>query len=113
MKPVEITVTCASKQEADAIARNVVGTHLAACSQTWPINSCYRWEGKVVEDTEHVLLFKTIDTHFDQICSIIGSIHSYELPSIVMIAIAKTGPGYMDWLLESTNPEPNRVKAGH
>ena len=109
MKPVEITVTCASAAEADSIMQSLVAKRLAASGQTWPIKSCYRWDGEVVTDDEHVLLLKTIDAHFNEICDIIRSVHSYELPSIVMIPIIDAGRGYMDWLLASTSTDSNKV----
>ena len=107
MKPIEITVTCSTAEEARSIMRAVVEKRLAACGQTWPIDSCYRWDGEVAYDNEHVLLMKTVDTHFDAICGVIQVMHSYDLPSIVAIPLSDCGPGYLDWLLESTDtPQP-------
>ena len=74
---------------------------MAASSQTWPIRSCYRWNGAVVQDHEHVLLMKTVDTHFRDLCYLIRSLHSYDLPSIVMIPLVDYGPDYLQWLLEA------------
>ena len=87
----------------------VVERRLAACGQTWPIRSCYRWAGKVVDDEEHVLLLKSVDAHFGAVCGVIRSLHSYDLPSIVMIPLEGYGPGYLEWLLEATGcqvPDP-------
>ena len=98
MNPVEVTVTCASAEEVDAIMRAAVERRLAACCQTWPIRSCYRWEGKVEHDEEHLLLMKTAEEHFDPLCELTRSLHSYDLPSIVMIPLVATGPGYFEWL---------------
>ena len=87
----------------------IVDLRLAACGQTWPIRSCYRWAGTVVTDEEHVLLLKSVDAHFGAVCDLIRSMHSYDLPSIVMIPLEGHGPGYVEWLLEATDcraPEP-------
>lgn len=100
--PVEVTVTCASADEATSIARAIVEARLAACAQTWPIASCYRWDGAVVDDREHIVLLKTLDTCFDAICTTIRELHSYELPAIVMVPLGGWGPGYLEWLTEST-----------
>ena len=81
----------------------MVERRLAACGQTWPIRSCYRWEGRVVTDEEHVLLLKSVDVHFGAVCDLIRSLHSYDLPSIVMIPLEGCGPGYMEWLFEGTD----------
>ena len=86
---------------------------LAACGQTWPIRSCYRWAGRVVNDEEHVLLLKSVDVHFGAVCDVIRSLHSYDLPSIVMIPLEGYGPGYLEWLLEATDRHvPERTSAG-
>lgn len=102
VKPVEVTVTCGSADEAHRIMKAMVERRLAACGQTWPIRSCYRWAGKVVTDEEHVLLLKSVDSHFAAVCDLIRSMHTYDLPSIVMIPLEGHGPGYLEWLLEAT-----------
>ena len=104
MKPVEITVTCTDEDEALRIMRHAVEHRLAACGQTWPIRSCYRWEEEVVLDREYVLLLKSVDSHFEALCEMIRSLHSYELPSIVMVPLDGTGTGYVEWLVGSTAP---------
>lgn len=112
MKPVEITVTCAGEDEAVRIMHHAVEHRLAACGQTWPIRSCYRWEGEVVFDREYVLLLKSVDSRFEALCDAIFSLHSYELPSIVMIPLEGTGTGYLEWLLESVAPGPPGERGG-
>jgi uncharacterized protein involved in tolerance to divalent cations len=102
MKPVEITVTCASAQEADTIARAVVADRLAACAQTWPIRSTYRWHGEIATDSEHLLVMKSVEHHFTAVCHIIRSLHSYDLPAIAMAPLLDTGPGVREWLVEAT-----------
>ncbi|HSL75122.1 MAG TPA: divalent-cation tolerance protein CutA [Ilumatobacteraceae bacterium] len=102
MEPVEVTVTCASAEEASTIGRQAVERRIAACAQRWPITSCYRWEGEVVEDEEWLLLLKSSADHFDAICALVGELHSYELPGIVMLPVAAVGFGYEAWLREST-----------
>jgi periplasmic divalent cation tolerance protein len=103
--PVEVTVSCASAIEAAAIGRRVVEERLAACAQTWPITSCYRWDGDVVVDSEWLLLLKTTRGQFDAICDLVVALHSYDLPAIVMLPIGAVGPGYTDWLTDSTTPD--------
>jgi periplasmic divalent cation tolerance protein len=105
-EPVEVTVTCASAEEASAIGRRVVEQRLAACAQTWPITSCYRWEGEVVVDNEWLLLLKTTSAQFDALCALVRDLHSYDLPAIVMLPIGAVGPGYTDWLTDSTTLDP-------
>ena len=101
---IDVTVACGSADEARAIIRAVVDARLAACGQTWPITSCYRWRGEIAVDGEHLLLFKTLAEHFDAICAVIRANHSYELPAIAAVPLSRAGPGYVDWIVESTRP---------
>ena len=100
--PIEVTVTCASVEEAHAVMRAVVDARLAACGQTWPISSCYRWRDEINDDEEHLVLIKTTSPHFDAVCDVIRANHSYELPAIVAVAVTSTGPDYIDWLIDCT-----------
>lgn len=108
MTPVEITVTCASADEARSIVARLVAARLVACGQFWPIASCYVWNGAVVDDDEHLLVLKSRAELFDRICVEVRALHSYELPAIVMLPIAAAGPGYLAWLADATSsPEPS------
>ncbi|MEL6846484.1 MAG: divalent cation tolerance protein CutA, partial [Bacteroidota bacterium] len=50
-------ITCRDLEEAQSIAKTVVKERLAACGNILPgMQSVYHWEGKVVEDSEVVLL---------------------------------------------------------
>lgn len=104
MDPVEVTVTCPTPESAGALMRVAVEARLAACAQTWPITSCYRWEGEVVEDPEHLVLFKTTAEHFDALAALIVEHHEYDLPAIVALPLDATGPGYTEWLTASLDP---------
>lgn len=106
MHAIEVTVTCGSVDEARRIMRAAVEARLAACAQTWPVESCYRWEGAIADDHEHLVLFKSADAHFSALCELIRSHHSYDVPAIAAVAVAAAGPGYLDWLVESTGADP-------
>ena len=63
-KRLVLTAT-ASLEEAKKIARALVETRLAACVNIVPkIESVYRWEGKVEEGQEYLLLIKTTAESF-------------------------------------------------
>ena len=54
-----IYVVCANKEEATFIGRALVTERLAACVNILDgMTSIYHWEGKVVEDSEVVLIIK-------------------------------------------------------
>jgi hypothetical protein len=59
-EPIVVLVTCGSEEEAIKIAHALVEDHLAACvNLVFPIRSIYRWEGKIWDEKECLLVIKT------------------------------------------------------
>lgn len=103
-RPLQVTVSCADADEADAIARALVERRLAAAAQHWPARSVYRWNGEVRRADETVLAVKTLDTHLDAVQSAIGELHSYDTPSI-WSSPAQVDLDVREWLESETGRE--------
>ena len=97
-----VLVTCGSEDEARSIARHLVEQRLAAGVQIIPISSIYNWEGKIVEDREHLLICKTRTDRYDAIESEVIERHSYEVPPILMLEIDRASRPYLDWITAHT-----------
>ena len=52
-------ITLNTGDEARRISRALLEQQLAVCTNWFPITCAYRWEGKIVEEPETVLLVKT------------------------------------------------------
>jgi periplasmic divalent cation tolerance protein len=52
-------VTLNTSDEAHQISQALLKQQLAVCTNWFPITCAYRWEGKIVEEPEMVLLIKT------------------------------------------------------
>jgi periplasmic divalent cation tolerance protein len=52
-------VTVNTADEARQISRAVLEQQLAVCTNWFPITCAYRWEGRIVEEAETVLVVKT------------------------------------------------------
>lgn len=52
-------VTLNTADEAHQISHALLEQQLAVCTNWFPITCAYRWEGKIVEEPETVLLIKT------------------------------------------------------
>jgi len=91
--------TCASTEEAERIARQLVQTRLAACVNVLPaMRSIYRWNG-VVEDAEEVLLvIKSSRPLFDELRSEITRLHSYQTPEVIALPVVDGAEPYLNWL---------------
>jgi periplasmic divalent cation tolerance protein len=97
-----VLTTAGSEEEARKIARHMVDRQLAACVNIVPqIESIYRWQGKVEEASEWLLLIKTTAERFPAVRDALRELHSYELPECVAIAIEEGSSGYLEWIAES------------
>jgi periplasmic divalent cation tolerance protein len=52
-------ITLNTDDEARRISRALLEQQLAVCTNWFPITCAYRWEGKIIEEPETVLLVKT------------------------------------------------------
>jgi periplasmic divalent cation tolerance protein len=96
-------VMCGSEEEAIKIAHALVDERLAACVNiVSPIRSIYRWEGKVRDEREWLLIIKTQRTRFEDLEKKVRSLHSYRVPEIVSLPIIEGHKPYLSWLEEMT-----------
>ena len=93
-----VSTTTSSLEEARDLARALVEARLAACVQTLPIESVYRWKEAVETASEHLLLCKIAATDFPVAEAAIRARHSYDVPEIVMAPITAGHQPYLDWL---------------
>ena len=97
-----LLVTASGVEEAERIARKVVEKRLAGCVNIIPkIRSIYRWQGKVQEDREAMLLIKTDAKHLKKLKKRIKKIHSYDVPEILVFTIDEGDDDYLKWLKSS------------
>lgn len=93
-----VMTTVADAEQAKALARAVIEARLAACAQTLAISSCYRWDGRIVEDGEQMILFKTLADQYPALEAFLLARHPYEVPEIVRLPIDGVSGKYRDWL---------------
>ena len=103
VKPIVVLVTCGSEEEALKIANALVEEHLAACVNVIaPIRSIYRWEGKIWDEKEWLLIIKTQSHRFEELEKKVKSLHSYSVPEIVSLPIVEGSSSYLNWIKENT-----------
>jgi periplasmic divalent cation tolerance protein len=91
--------------DAPAMARDLVERRLVACVNIVEgINSIYRWQEKVEEDGEQLLIMKTVDELVGELKEAVFARHPYEVPEFVVLPIDRIEGPYRDWLLESVAP---------
>lgn len=102
---VSVYVTAADGEEAERIARTLVGERLAACVNYFPCTSTFRWKGTVEKAEEYVLLCKTRKALFDRLEEKVKEIHSYDVPAIVAFEITEGERKYVRWIEDETDRE--------
>ena len=100
-----ILSTASTHDEASRIAATLIEERLAACVQLSPIESWYRWEGKVEHAPETRLHIKTTAERADQVRDRIRALHSYDVPEIVILPLAGGSPDYLDWVADAVRSE--------
>jgi periplasmic divalent cation tolerance protein len=96
---IQVTTTTEKREDAERIARSLVETRLAACVQILgPIESIYRWKGKIETAVEWLCLIKSQEENFGAIEQAIRSLHLYETPEIIAVPVAAGSRDYLDWL---------------
>jgi periplasmic divalent cation tolerance protein len=102
-KFIQITTTMSSQLEAKRISRKLLQARLAACVQViGPINSHYRWKGKIEHAKEWMCIIKARSGDYSMIETIVRKAHSYDVPEILASPILEGNPGYLKWLSKET-----------
>ena len=99
-----ILTTEADQIKADALAEQLITRRLAACITSMPVQSCYRWQGKIERAQEVQLLIKTSSDRLEELLSALEALHSYDTPEILQMA-AQAGAAYAAWALGALSPD--------
>lgn len=100
MKTIAIMTTTDSLDEARSIAATLVERKLAACAQISSIESCYTWQGTLQNDEEFRILIKTTDERYPDVEAAILELHSYDLPAVIALDIARAYAPYDEWVVD-------------
>jgi len=88
---------------AKTMARVLIKEKLVACVHIIPkIESIYRWQGKLEETNECVLLAKTSERNVQKTIQKIRSLHPYEVPEIIVFPPVGGLKEYLDYIETET-----------
>ena len=65
------------------------------------IKSIYRWKGKINEDSEYLLIIKTVKRVEEDVFENICKLHSYDTPEMISIPVTGGEKSYLNWLSKS------------
>lgn len=88
-----------SKKMIDEVLKSrLAGCVLDVCLS----NSKFWWKGKIDEEKEVLIIFKTRKELVDELFKKIKELHPCEVPFIGEIEVKKVNEGYMKWLKKVT-----------
>ena len=99
MNEIVVLITAPNEDEAAKIARTLVEARLAACvSIVKSIRSIYRWEDKIEDDAEVLMIAKTQKDLFNALAKKVKELHPYTVPEIIALPIVEGSEEYLKWL---------------
>lgn len=98
-----VLTTVSSEEAARTLVQGLVGDRLIACGTIFgPARSIYRWEGRVTEDVETVIIMKTHGDRWDALRTAIEDRHPYDVPELLALPVSSGLDAYLNWVTQST-----------
>lgn len=106
MSAICVVTTVGTEEQANVIARELVrGRHAACVNILRGVRSVYRWQGKICQDSELLLLIKTTEEEFEAVAGIIGELHAYEVPEILAFQVTRGERDFLQWIAGSVDKD--------
>jgi periplasmic divalent cation tolerance protein len=84
------------------VVKEIIDLRLAACGNILPpIQSIYRWEGKLELSEETLAIFKLEAERYGDFEAKLRALHPYEVPEIISVKVDSGLPEYLRWVAES------------
>ena len=100
---VVLLCTAPDSHAAAAIAHKLVDSRCAACVNIAPgLRSIYRWEDKVCDEPEVLMLIKVRRDQAAQVAETIRAEHPYDNPEVIALPLAGGLDAYVGWVREMT-----------
>lgn len=98
-----VLTTVASDEEGIRLVRALLERRLIACGTLVPgARSLYRWQGKIADEREVVLILKTRSARLETLQAAFGELHPYKVPELLALPVSAGLPKYLDWISGET-----------
>ncbi len=88
------------------MAMKLLEKNLIACANIINnVESIFKWEGKICQENEFIVLLKTIEKNVDAVIKNIKNQHSYDCPAIMVLDIDSGSKEFLKWVNGSCNEE--------
>ena len=98
-----ILTTLASEGEAVDLVRALLDRRLIACGTILPQGrSLYRWQGRIADEREVVVLLKTRAARFESLEAAFAELHPYKVPELIALSVGAGLDKYLAWITGET-----------
>lgn len=98
-----VLTTVSNSEDAVKLIRVLLERRLIACGTILSdARSLYRWEGKIADEQEVVLLLKTRAERVESLEAAFGELHPYKVPELLALPVAAGLARYLAWINEET-----------
>jgi periplasmic divalent cation tolerance protein len=103
MGQILVYMTFPDEETALRIGRALLEQRLVACVNIMPqAKSMYWWADEIQQETEVVMLAKTVSDLFEGLKACVLGLHPYEVPCIVSLALDQGHEPFLRWIDEQT-----------
>jgi periplasmic divalent cation tolerance protein len=96
---VVVLTTLATTDEAVKLIRALLDRRLIACGTVMPgARSLYRWESKVADETEVVVMLKTRSACVNGLEVAFKELHPYKVPELLVVDPSAVAAPYASWV---------------
>jgi periplasmic divalent cation tolerance protein len=101
---VVVLTTVANPVEAEMLIKGLLERRLIACGTMLPgARSIYRWEGRIADESETVLLLKTRSAVLHALESAFAELHPYKVPELLALSATSGLEKYVTWINTETS----------
>ena len=99
-----VFTTVSSEDEAARLIRTLLERRLIACGTMLPgARSLYRWQGKIADEREVLLLLKTRSARVEALQEAFAELHPYKVPELLAVSVDTGLEKYVDWINTETS----------
>lgn len=100
---VVVLTTVATTDEAVQLVRSLLERRIIACGTILPqARSLYRWEGKIADEAEVVVLLKTRSARIESLEVAFADLHPYKVPELLALPVNAGTQKYLAWISGET-----------
>ena len=99
-KIVALLSTAPTREAGLELVEALVRERHAACGTVVPGGvSAYWWEGRVVRESEALVLLKTSRDHVDALLARLVELHPYDVPEALTLPVEQGYEPYLNWVM--------------